>query len=711
MSLLSSPEQAIDQLIQEVGQEIVLAAPLAAGKANHLLNAIYTRAKKDPQLKLTILTALTLQKPKGQSDLEKRFLDPFADRVFGDYPNLLYEEDRVADELPSNVKVIEFYYKAGQFKDHSYGQRNYLSSNYTHVVRDSFDRGVNVICQQVCKGEIEGDKVYSLSCNPDTSRDLHDLLKASGRKFVAMAQVNQDLPFMFGESIVGEDHFDIVVDDRKWDFPVFAPPKMPVSDADYMIGLHSSTLIKDDGEIQIGIGSLGDALVYGLCLRQQNNSVYRQILQDLEISQDVFPLIAKEGDLSGFEIGLFAATEMLVDSFADLYQNKILKKRVYDSPVIQRLINQKKMGHEVGVNTLSLLYGEKAIHRELTENDTDFLKEFGVIRSTVQWQNDQLELEDGSRISNSIFDEDIKSVLGTQLRNGAVVHGGFFLGCRAFYDFLKNLPVKERKLFRMKRISQINQLYGHEEIDRLQRINGRFVNTCMKVTLNGSANSDALEDLNQISGVGGQYNFVAMAHELPSARSILQLRSTRTNKKGKLESNIVFNYGNCTIPRHLRDVVVTEYGIADLRGKTNEEVATALINISDSRFQSELIAQSQKAKLIGADFTLQNRFSNNLPGRYVKVLKKFKQQDHFKPFPLGGDLTDVELQLAKALKRIKKQSQSRFFVLTILKSLLTPTPSGDFKAPLERMGLDQVQNFKEKIYRKLLINSLAHFRR
>src|SRR5260221_6025402 len=94
----------------------------------------------------------------------------------------------------------------------------------------------------------------------------------------------------------------------------------------------------------------------------------------------------------------------------------------------------------------------------------------------------------------------------------------------------------------------------------------------MMVTLSGAAVSDGLADGRVVSGVGGQYNFVAMAHELERARSILLLRSTR-EAGGRVESNIVFNYGHVTIPRHPRDIVVTQHGVADLPGRTDAEVA------------------------------------------------------------------------------------------------------------------------------------------
>ncbi|MCP4913583.1 MAG: acetyl-CoA hydrolase [Oligoflexia bacterium] len=700
MKSFNQKEDAIEEIFKTLGKDIRLAAPLGAGKANHLLNEIYSRAKKDPSIKLTIYTALTLQKPEGKSLLEKRFLNPFADKVFGNYPNLLFEEDRLKNTLPDNIHVIEFYLRAGQYKNHEYGQQNYLSSNYTHVTRDLASRDVNVICQQVCKGEIDGQEVYSLSTNPDTTADLVDLLKAKGNPFVTIAQVNQDLPFMYGESIVGKDYFDLVVDNEEEYYPVFAPPKMSISDADYMIGLHSSTLVKDDGEIQIGIGSLGDALVYGLTLRQKDNSKYLEVLKNLEINETSFPIIRKDGGTTTFKKGLFAATEMLVDSFSFLYTEGILKKKVYDSVIIQRLLNNNLISEKIDNQTLNKLFEAKAIQKEITFDEFNFLTDFGILKKGLNWDE----------IPKNIQELSQEEFLGESLRNGAVAHGGFFLGPRAFYNFLKELPIEERKLFRMKRISQINHLYQHEEIDRLQRINGRFINTCMKVTLNGSACSDALEDGNQISGVGGQYNFVAMAHELPDARSVLQLRSTRFDNKGRLESNIVFNYGNCTIPRHLRDVIITEYGIADLRSKTDSEVAQELIQIADSRFQESLIEQAIKAKKLPEGFKLAPRFTQNFPARYQKVLKELKKEKLFIPFPFGTDLSDDEIKIGKSLKALKALMKNKpSFIKFFLSALLAGSDNKEIEHLLVRMNLNSPNNLKEKIFSKLLSHAIKKF--
>ena len=121
------------------------------------------------------------------------------------------------------------------------------------------------------------------------------------------------------------------------------------------------------------------------------------------------------------------------------------------------------------------------------------------------------------------------------------------------------------------------------------------------MTLLGAGVADQLEDGRVLSGVGGQYNFVAQGHALEGARSMLLLRSWRESG-GEVSSNIVWEYGHCTIPRHLRDIVVTEYGIADLRGKTDAAVIEALLNISDSRFQAGLIEQAQNVGQVAQGF-------------------------------------------------------------------------------------------------------------
>jgi len=700
---------AVSDVIQRVGSKIVLGAPLGAGKANNFINDLYETVKQNPNLHLTILTALTLSKPSGKSLLESRFVEPFADRIFGNYPNLTYELDRECGTLPPNIEVKEFYFQAGKQMGNRYAQENYISSNYTLVARDLIDQGVNVLAQIVAPDET--GEYFSLSCNPDVSIDIMDQLET--RKDVAfVAEVNRNLPYMYGDAVQKRSRFHVVQDEPDRDFPLFAPPKLSVPDADFIIGLYASTLIKDGGELQVGIGSLGDSLVYNLLLRHQHNDKYQAILNEMDIATRYKYLLAIKGDTQPFQKGLFGATEMMVDGFMHLIKAGILCRKVYDNAVLQRLLNEGIITEQVTSTTLFQLVERRAIQPRLQAKDFHMLQHFGIFKQELGFEAGSIILPNGTRIEadlnkDSNFQQILQHCLGDTLTNGASVHGGFFLGCNEFYQWLRDLPEEERRLIHMKSVSKINQLYGHEELDRLHRINARFVNTCLMMTLSGAAISDGLEDGRVVSGVGGQYNFVAMAQALPDGHSIIQLRSTRNDGK-RIKSNIVFNYGHITIPRHLRDIVISEYGIADLRGKTDSDIAAALIEIADSRFQQELIAQAKNAGKLKQDYVLPEHAKNNYPQNIIKLVHKYRKQGLFPSFPFGTELTKEEIQLGRALKSLKKKQVNKpIFLLTIIKAMLTFGIPDHSKAALERMGLLEPKSLKEKLYQRLLVHELG----
>src|SRR5690348_6199280 len=153
----------------------------------------------------------------------------------------------------------------------------------------------------------------------------------------------------------------------------------------------------------------------------------------------------------------------------------------------------------------------------------------------------------------------------------------------------------------MSRISFTNQLYGGEAAKKSARVKARLVNNAMIATALGAIVSDGLEDGRVVSGVGGQFNFVEQAFALPGARSILAINATRRSGR-KLSSNVRWSYAHTTIPRHLRDIVVSEYGIADLRGESDEQVVADMLAISDSRFQNELLRRAKDAGKIARTY-------------------------------------------------------------------------------------------------------------
>lgn len=150
--LVRSSDAAVDDVIDRVGNNIVLGLPLGLEKPLRFANALYQRAVKDPALRLHIVTGLSLQIPQGKSSLERRFLEPFTQRLSGAIPELEYARDAAGGKLPKNVRVCEFFFQAGNFLHRSEQQRHYVCSNDTHAVRDLMAQGINVIAQMVAPG-------------------------------------------------------------------------------------------------------------------------------------------------------------------------------------------------------------------------------------------------------------------------------------------------------------------------------------------------------------------------------------------------------------------------------------------------------------------------------------------------------------------------------------------------------------------------------
>ena len=282
-------DACVEATIALVGKRIVLGLPVAIGKPNPLVNAFVRKASEDTTVHLTIVTALSLRKPRWRSDLERRFIEPFSQRVFGDYPELAYTQMLEQHSLPANIEVIEFYLEPGAWLGHGHPQQNYLASNYTHVTRDALARGLNVIAQLVAAppdGEASPG-VLSLGGNPDMTADLLPqiaAMRASGRPFALIGQIHPELPFMYGDALVSADTFDFLLDSPRHHFPLFCPPNLPIAPVEHAIALNVSTLVRDGGTLQLGIGELGDAIVYSLKLRHQQPATYRAAVESMACS-------------------------------------------------------------------------------------------------------------------------------------------------------------------------------------------------------------------------------------------------------------------------------------------------------------------------------------------------------------------------------------------------------------------------------------------
>jgi len=612
----TDPEAIAEDIIRDVGTNLMVGLPLGLGKANHIVNALYARAAADRAISLTLFSALTLEKPKPSSLLERRFITPVIERLFGGYPDLAYADALHAGALPPNIQVIEFFFLAGRWLNVPFAQQHYISANYTHASSYLLERGLNVVTQLVAKRVVDGVARYSLSCNTDTTLDILRARAQGAASFKLVGQVNSELPFMPGAGDLSADEFSAVLDSPETDFPLFAPPSEPITDTKYAIGLHAAHLVRDGGTLQIGIGQVGDALAQGLIVRHRDNTRFHEIMKRLA------PDVPVAAETTGpFEKGLYGVSEMLFEAFIALIDAGILKREI----------------------------------------------------------------------------------------DGVLLHGAFFLGPQSFYRALRKMTPAQLARIQMMPVSFTNQLYGDEDLKRRARVDARFVNNAMMATLMGAAISDGLENGQVVSGVGGQYNFVAQAFALRGARSILAVEATR-QAGAKTQSNIRWAYGHQTIPRHLRDIFVTEYGVADVRGKSDADVIAAMLGIADSRFQPELARQAKDAGKLPNSFEIPATHRENHPERIADALRPAREAGLLPRFPFGSDFTDTEQRLIPALQLLQDAQRTPMRLPGLLWQGFTRAPDAADHECLARLGLDAPKTLAERAYRALVSAALARSR-
>jgi len=293
--------------------------------------------------------------------------------------------------------------------------------------------------------------------------------------------------------------------------------------------------------------------------------------------------------------------------------------------------------------------------------------------------------------------------------DGGLLHGAFFIGPKSFYRALREMTPDQISRIQMMPVSFTNELYGDEDAKRRARVDGRFVNVAMMATLMGAVISDGLENGQVVSGVGGQYNFVAQAFALKGARSILTLDATR-QAGARTQSNIRWAYGHETIPRHLRDVIVTEYGVADIRGKSDAEVIAAMLGVADSRFQDELARQAKDAGKLPRNFEIPAAYRENYPKRIASALKPAREAGLLPPFPFGSDFTETEQRLIPALQLLQEAQRAPKRLPGLLWQGFARRLDARDDECLARLGLDRPTTWSERVYRALVSAALVRSR-
>ncbi len=153
----------------------------------------------------------------------------------------------------------------------------------------------------------------------------------------------------------------------------------------------------------------------------------------------------------------------------------------------------------------------------------------------------------------------------------------FLMGTKRLYDFVNDNPMVE-----MYSVDYVNDpvviMQNHKMIS---------INSCVEVDLMGQVASESIGK-RQISGVGGQVDFVRGSNMSKNGKSIIAMPSTAAKGKISRIVNLLDEGAAVTTSRNDVDYIVTEYGVAKLKGKTLKERASALIKIAHPDFRDSL---------------------------------------------------------------------------------------------------------------------------
>lgn len=165
----------------------------------------------------------------------------------------------------------------------------------------------------------------------------------------------------------------------------------------------------------------------------------------------------------------------------------------------------------------------------------------------------------------------------------------FCLGTNETYEFLDNNPL----------VASCTVNYTNNPTDIARHDNVISINNILEVDLLSQVCSES-SGLRQISGTGGQLDFVIGAFHSKGGRSFLAFSSTFRDKTGQVHSRIkpmLTPGATVTVPRTQVHYLVTEYGKANLKGLSTWGRAESLINIAHPDFRDELINSAKEMKI------------------------------------------------------------------------------------------------------------------
>ena len=161
------------------------------------------------------------------------------------------------------------------------------------------------------------------------------------------------------------------------------------------------------------------------------------------------------------------------------------------------------------------------------------------------------------------------------------------MGSQELYDWLENEP----DLFRP---ADVDYVHSPERMGKLS--NFISINGGVQLDLMGQENAESA-GTRQLSGIGGQMDFLEGAFRSKGGRGYICLNSSRVDKQGNLKSNIVPTIpagSTVSVPRTMIECVATEYGVAHLSGLSLGERAAAMASIAHPDFREELLRYARE---------------------------------------------------------------------------------------------------------------------
>lgn len=162
----------------------------------------------------------------------------------------------------------------------------------------------------------------------------------------------------------------------------------------------------------------------------------------------------------------------------------------------------------------------------------------------------------------------------------------FALGTQELYDFMDRNP----------QVLACSVDYTNNPYVISQLSNVMSINACLEVDFYGQVTSE-MQGARQITGTGGQWDFVYGSYHSPGGKSFLCMPSTFEDKNGKSHSKIkpfLTPGAACTVSRQLSHFIVTEYGIATMKCQSIWKRTENLINIAHPDFREDLIKEAGK---------------------------------------------------------------------------------------------------------------------